>query len=157
MLQAYPVVIDIDVRWGDMDALQHVNNIVYFEYFELARVAYLERIGMPSPGPEWRDFGWVVASTGCRYRAPVTHPDTLSVGSRIGALSDDRMLMEYRAISRKSGKVAVEGEALLVAYHFEDGRAMPIRDDIREAILSLEARELPRVRRGVRRVQRLGT
>ena len=155
MMQAFPVVVDIDVRWGDMDALQHVNNIVYFGYFELARVAYLERIGMPSPGPEWRDFGWVIGSTCCRYRAPVTYPDTLSVGTRIGAMSDDRVLMEYAAVSKKSGMVAVEGEALLVAYDFGAVHAMSIRDDIRKAILLLEARDLPRVPRSVGRVTTL--
>jgi acyl-CoA thioester hydrolase len=148
----YPVVVDIGVRWGDMDALLHVNNIVYFEYFELARVAYLERIGMPSPGPAWHDFGWIIGSTCCRYKAPVTFPDTLAVGTRVGALSGDRVLMEYRAVSAKLDKVAAEGEALLVAYDFGAGRVTPIRDDICRAILRLEGRELLRVPRGAGRV-----
>jgi acyl-CoA thioester hydrolase len=152
MTEVFPVAIDIDVRWGDMDALQHVNNVVYFQYFELARVVYLDRIGMPSPGPAWHDFGWVIGSTCCRYRVPVSYPDTLSVATRVGAMSDDRVLMEYRAVSKTSGKVAVEGDALLVAYDFGAGRAMSIRADIREAILRLEGRELPRVPRSAGRI-----
>ncbi len=45
LLPSYPVVVEWDVAWGDMDAYGHVNNVVYFRYFEQARIAYLERIG----------------------------------------------------------------------------------------------------------------
>jgi acyl-CoA thioester hydrolase len=152
MLEGFPVVVDIDVRFRDMDAFAHVDNIVYYEYFEIARVAYLDRIGMPIPGPAWHDFGWVIGSTCCRYKAAVVYPDTLSVGTRVGALSADRLLMEYRAVSRQSGRVAVEGEALLVAYDFDAGRVIHIREGIRDAILRLEGRELPRVPRGAARI-----
>jgi len=40
----YPVVVDIPVAWGEMDAYGHLNNIVYFRYFETARMAYFERL-----------------------------------------------------------------------------------------------------------------
>lgn len=152
MPQEFPVSIDVEVRFRDMDAFAHVDNIVYFEYFEMARVAYLDRIGMPAPGPAWHDFGWVIGSTCCRFRAPVTYPDTLAVSTRVAALSDDRVLMEYSAFSRKLGAVAAEGTCLLVAYDFDAGRAIRIREDIREAISWLEGRELPRVPRGAGRL-----
>ncbi len=44
-LEGFPVVVEIPVLWGDMDAFQHVNNVTYFRYFESARIAYFERIG----------------------------------------------------------------------------------------------------------------
>lgn len=43
-LEGFPVVIELPVVWGEMDAFAHVNNVVYFRYFESARIAYLERI-----------------------------------------------------------------------------------------------------------------
>jgi acyl-CoA thioester hydrolase len=45
LLAGYPVVVEIPVAWGDMDYFRHVNNIVFFRYFESARIEYLERIG----------------------------------------------------------------------------------------------------------------
>ena len=45
-LAGYPVIIEIPVAWGEMDAFQHVNNIVYFRYFESARITYFERTGL---------------------------------------------------------------------------------------------------------------
>ncbi len=148
----FPVTIAVDVRFRDMDAFAHVDNVVYFEYFEMARVAYLDRIGMPIPGPAWHDFGWVIGSTCCRYKAPVVFPDTLEVGTRVAAMSDDRLLMEYSAFSRKLGRAAVEGQALLVAYDFDAGCAIPIRDDIRKAVRELEGGPLPKVPRGAGRI-----
>ena len=152
-MKDFPVAIDIDVRWGDMDALVHVNNIVYFQYFQMARGAYLQRIGMPPAGPEWREFGWVVGANCCRYKAPVTFPDTLSVWARVGSLSEDRMLMEYRAVSKKLGKVAAEGEALIFGYDFDSGTKAAIPDDVRRAILQVEGRELPPVPRDATRIK----
>ena len=42
LLKAYPVVIEIPVAWGEMDSLGHVNNIIYFRYFESVRMAYFD-------------------------------------------------------------------------------------------------------------------
>jgi acyl-CoA thioester hydrolase len=147
MLSEYPVVVDIDVRFSDLDAFALVGSTMYFDYFEVARVAYLDRIGMPAPGPAWHDFGWVIGSTCCRHEAPVAYPDTLKVGTRVAALSRDRVVMEYRVVSKKLDRVVAEGDAVLVAYDFDAGRTAPIRSAVREAILDLEDRELPNVSR----------
>jgi acyl-CoA thioester hydrolase len=56
----YPVIIEIPIAWGDMDAFQHVNNTVYFKHFESARIAYFEKINFlevmneTDIGPFWR-------------------------------------------------------------------------------------------------------
>ncbi len=46
LLKDFPVVTEIRVAWGEMDALQHVNNVVYFRYFETARLDYFEAINL---------------------------------------------------------------------------------------------------------------
>ncbi len=81
----YPVLIDIPVAWGDMDAFQHVNNTVYFRWMESGRIAYFTRMAVPG----FRDMsgvGPILASTQCRYRIPLTFPDTVTVASRIVAV-----------------------------------------------------------------------
>ena len=44
MKQKYPVVLTQDLVWSDMDAFKHVNNAVYFRFFENARIAYFEKV-----------------------------------------------------------------------------------------------------------------
>lgn len=141
MLSDYPVVVEVEVRWGEMDALGHVNNIIYLQYFETARIAYLERLGLEPPGPMWRERGLIIASVNCRYKLPVTYPDTLSVGSRVRALGEDRLIMEHAATSRKVGKVAALGEAEIVSYDYVAGRRAPLPEEWRRGIVDLEGRE----------------
>jgi acyl-CoA thioester hydrolase len=46
LLKSFPVVVEIPVIWGDMDSFQHVNNVIYFRYFESARIQYFEAVGL---------------------------------------------------------------------------------------------------------------
>jgi acyl-CoA thioester hydrolase len=50
LLKTFPVIVEIPVAWGEMDALQHVNNVFYFRYFETARIAYFEKLSF------WLEF-----------------------------------------------------------------------------------------------------
>jgi acyl-CoA thioester hydrolase len=143
VLKGYPVVTEVPVRWADMDLLGHVNNIIYLQYFETGRIAYMERAGLGPPGPAWRDHGFIVASVDCRYKTPLTYPDTVSVGARVSSMGDDRIVIQHAAFSQKLGKVAAEGDALLVSYDYASRQRMPIPPGFRAAILSLEGKELP--------------
>lgn len=152
MPSPHPVEVDVVVRWADMDALGHVNNTAYFEYFEIVRIAYLERIGVTPPRLDLWEYGFILAENTCRYRAPVTYPDTLSIGARVSALGEDRFLMEYEARSRELDRVVAEGDTLVVSYDYVVGERVPLRTEYREAIVALEGRDLPPIPRRSSRV-----
>ena len=81
-LAKYPVIVRQPVVWGDMDYYRHVNNVVYFRYFENARLEYFRRIG-------WFEFeektgiGPILAATTARFRRPLTYPDDIAIGARV--------------------------------------------------------------------------
>lgn len=137
LLDDYPVTVAIPVAWGEMDAFQHVNNVAYFRYFETARIAYFKALGlletMKADG-----IGPILAETRCRYRIPLTYPDTVTVGARVSALGADRFLMDYRAVSANHGKIAAEGDGALVSFDFAAGRKVPMPGDLVGRIRSLE-------------------
>jgi len=142
LLAGFPVVIEIPVAWGEMDAFQHVNNIVYFRYFESVRIAYFERLGfMDIMGQT--GVGPILAETRCRYRKPLTYPDTLSVGARVSELAEDRFVIQHRVVSHKLGAVAAEGEGTLVAYNYREKRKSAIPDEVRRRIQELESHATP--------------
>jgi acyl-CoA thioester hydrolase len=145
VLKEYPVVVDVVVRWGDMDNLGHVNNIIYLQYFETARIEYLMRLGMEPPGPVWREYGLIMASLSCRFKAPVTFPDTLSIGARIAGIGDDHVLMEHAAFSHKLDTTVTTGDAVIVSYDYVDGKRTSLHLDVRDAIVALEGREPPKL------------
>ncbi|HJZ57985.1 MAG TPA: thioesterase family protein [Gemmataceae bacterium] len=138
-LAGFPVVIELDVAWGEMDAYAHVNNVVYFRYFESARIPYLDRIGW-TRSKEETSLGPIVASIQARYRKPVAYPDHLWVGARLIDLQPDRITLEHKVVSAKWNAVATEGQVVVVSYDYRSARKAPIPDAIRAAILKLEGK-----------------
>jgi acyl-CoA thioester hydrolase len=138
LLERYPIIVEIPVAWGEMDALRHVNNVVYFRYFENARIAYFEKI-------KFWDFmnhtgiGPILASTKCKYIAPLTFPDTLLVGARTSEIKEDRFVMEYGLVSKRLQRIAAKGEALLVTYNYREKKKAPFPEELRRIIAELES------------------
>jgi acyl-CoA thioester hydrolase len=137
LLNGFPVVIELPVQWGEMDAYGHVNNAVLFRYFESARMAYFQRCGFT--GSYERDqIGAILHSTSCRFRRPLFCPDTALVGTRVSDIGDDRVTMEYRVVSRSRNETAAEGSAIIVSYDYRQGRKAPLPPAVRDAIMKIE-------------------
>jgi Predicted thioesterase len=123
-LEGHSLVITCPVAWGDMDAAQHVNNTVYFRYFESARIAYFERIAFGLDFPH--SIGPILAHAQCRFRFPLTYPDTVSVGTGVTGLGEDRFVMRFTVISHRHGKVAAQGDGLIVSYDYRKQQKVPL-------------------------------
>jgi acyl-CoA thioester hydrolase len=137
LLKIYPVVIELPVAWGEMDALRHVNNIVYFRYFESARMAYFTRLDIWDYMNE-TGIGPILASTSCKFKLPLTYPDTISVGTKISEIEADRFVMKYVVFSHAHAKVAAEGEGLIVSYDYRALRKTALPGEIKKRIEVLE-------------------
>jgi acyl-CoA thioester hydrolase len=136
-LEGYPVVVEIPVAWGEMDAFQHVNNVAYFRYFESARIVYSEKLGLHEH-KERTGIGPILGSTSCKYRLPLTYPDTISVGAKIISMEEDRFTMKYVVVSHRHQKIAAEGEGVVVMYNYHEGKKTAIPDAIRQRLLDME-------------------
>jgi acyl-CoA thioester hydrolase len=137
LLRGFPVVVVQAVIWGDMDAYQHVNNVVYFRYFENARLEYIQRLRWPEY-ERATGIGPILASTQARFRRALTYPDTIAVGARLHGLAEDRFDLEHRIVSRRLGEVATEGQGTVVAYHYADGKKVPLPEELQARIRALE-------------------
>lgn len=137
LLVDYPVTFQTPVAWGEMDSFNHVNNVVYFRYFESARIAYFGRVGIDKHMLETR-VGPILASTNCRFRRPLSYPDTITIGARVTEVGDDRFTMHYRVVSHTLEAVAAEGEGLIVIYDYENACKAPLPETIRANIEALD-------------------
>ena len=139
LLTGFPVVVEQPVAWGEQDAFQHVNNVVYFRYFENARVAYFERLN-------WKEYlertriGPIVATAQARFRRPVTFPDSLYVGVRVSSMTHDRYTMDYRIVSTRQNELVTTGETIVVAYHYGELKKVSVPAEMRSAIERIEGR-----------------
>ncbi len=133
----YPVKTEIDVAWGEMDAFGHVNNVVYFRYFESARIDYFKEIA----DGEFFSSGFkpILAKTECSYLRPVVFPDTLEIDSAVSRLGSSSLTMSYRVVSRRQGDVVAEGAAVVVNVDPETGKSRPLPAEMRARIEKLQA------------------
>jgi acyl-CoA thioester hydrolase len=137
LLSGFPVIIDIPVAWGDMDAFQHVNNVAYFRYFESARIMYSEKLGLHQYKEE-TGIGPILGSTSCKYRLPLTYPDTISVGAKITDIGPDRFTMQYAVLSHRHMKIAAEGDGVVVMYDYRIGKKTALPEELRKRIEAME-------------------
>jgi acyl-CoA thioester hydrolase len=138
-LGRWPVALHVPVAWGDMDAFGHVNNSVFLRWFESARIAYLEEIGMLERMERER-VGPIVARMACDYRRALEYPDEVEVTATVSRLGRSSFAMGYRAHSRRLGVLAAEGEGVIVLFDYAAGRAVPLGPELRTAIEALEQR-----------------
>lgn len=137
LLDGYPVVVEISVAWGDMDAFQHVNNVAYFRYFENARIVYFDKIGIIDMLRQ-NGIGPILGSTSCTYKLPLAYPDTISVGAKTERIEEDRMIMKYAVLSRRHQKLAAEGDGVVVIYNYRENKKTAMPGEIRKRIIDLE-------------------
>jgi len=130
-------VVDLNIEWGDMDALQHVNNIEYFKYFQVARIAYFEKIDSESVMGETR-ISSILASTQCKFIYPLAYPDSISVGVRVDAMADQYFTMQYAVVSHKHQRLAAIGDAKVVMFDYANNKKVSIPNEIRKTIIAFE-------------------
>lgn len=142
LLKPYPIQFEIPVVWGDMDAYQHVNNLAYLRYFESARVLYFDEAGV-SAYMSQASIGPILHSTYCRYRIPLTYPDTIVATARVDfqKMEEDRFVMYHAVYSRQHKKFAAEGEGTIVFVDYKTGKKAAIPDQIRRNVEALEQRQ----------------
>lgn len=137
LLKDYPVVVEFPVAWGEMDAMGHVNNIVYFRYFESARIAYFEKMNLLGYMTE-TGIGPILGEISCKFKIPLSYPDRVLIGAKVVRIEEDRFIMNHLVVSIKHQKVAAEGESVLVTYNYREGKKVTVPEVVKRSILDME-------------------
>ncbi|WP_128001111.1 acyl-CoA thioesterase [Piscinibacter defluvii] len=122
----------ITIRWGDMDAMGHVNNTVYFRYFEIARLAWFDRIGCP-PNPAGE--GPVIVNAFCNFIRQLEYPGEVIARHYVahpGRTSFDTFLTLARTDAPDI--VCTEGGAKVVWVDFPKQKSVPLPERLRALI-----------------------
>ena len=122
----------IPIRWGDMDAMGHVNNTVYFRYFEIARLEWLQRVGAP-PSP--LGTGPVIVNAFCNFIRQVEFPGDLLARHYVtnpGRSSFDTYITLER--SDQPGVLCAEGGSKTVWTEAATRKSAPLPDWLRRLV-----------------------
>jgi acyl-CoA thioester hydrolase len=120
----------IPMRWGDMDAMGHVNNTVYFRYMEQARIAWFDRL-MPERGARG-GLGIVVVSSACNFRKPLAYPGTVEVKLFVGAPGGSSVPTFYEL--RLADQLYADGDATVVFIDLHSQKPVRIPERIRSLL-----------------------
>jgi acyl-CoA thioester hydrolase len=135
MTERVPICeLAIPIRWGDMDAMGHVNNTVYFRYMEQCRISWFGAMGVPA-GPEGQ--GPIIVNASCNFRRELVYPGTALVRLFVGGFGRTSVETTY-AIVRTDDPATVyaDGAAKVVWVDFPKRRSEPWPDGVRQAILT---------------------
>jgi acyl-CoA thioester hydrolase len=124
----------VPIRWGDMDAMGHVNNTVYFRYMEQTRIEWFyacaQRLGVGA----YEGQGPVIVNASCTFHVPLTYPGEAEVRMFVGPLGKTSM-ESYYEISMAGRKYA-DGAAKLVWIDLKTTKSAPLPEPFRALLLA---------------------
>lgn len=122
----------LPIRWGDMDAMGHVNNTVYFRFMEQARIGWFDAL-VPEQAA-WRSTGIVIANASCNFKRPMTYPGTVEVKVYIGSPGGSSVPTFYDLVISEDQVVYADGEATVVFIDMASQKPVRIPAEIRERL-----------------------
>jgi len=121
----------IPLRWGDMDALGHVNNIMYFRFFETVRLAWYEQLGFSPLGSG--EEGLVIVDNHAEYLLPVVYPANLQV--HMGGHSPGRSSFISTYTITVGDTLTTRGSSRIVWVNNREMKSKPLPDVIMQLLV----------------------
>jgi acyl-CoA thioester hydrolase len=133
----FPHFLAIPTRWMDNDAYQHVNNVVYYSYFDTAVNQFLISRGALDIHAD-RVVGLVV-DTGCSYFHSIAFPDTVHVGVRVAKLGNSSVRYELALFKNDEARPAAAGHFVHVYVDRDSNTPVPVPEKVRALLASIAA------------------
>ncbi len=135
MTERVPICeLALPIRWGDMDAMGHVNNTVYFRYMEQCRISWFGAMGILA-GPHGQ--GPIIVNASCNFRRELVYPGTVLVRTFVGEFGRTSVETAYELVRADDpGTMYADGAAKVVWVDFPKRRSEPWPDAVRQAILT---------------------
>lgn len=128
--------LPIKIRWGDMDALGHVNNVQYFRYSECARIDYIGCVFGAVSSP--KTTGPILADIGCSFYEQVSYPDDLDLGTRAERIGNTSMHLTTAMFRKGTDQLVAQVRAVVVWFDYPKQASGRVPDAVRERIREYE-------------------
>ena len=126
-MNQYPFSLPIEVIFRDIDSFTHVNNAVYFTYFETARIKFMAHLlGVEGAN----EIPLILAEAQCSYRSPAYMGEELTVGMRVSHVGTKSFHLLYEVVAA-DGRLVAEGRTVQVMYDYHTAHSVPIPPPVR--------------------------
>lgn len=143
-LPDFAFVVPVEVWFRDLDAMGHVNNAMFFTYFEQARTRYWLTLAGEH---DFAKIGFIVVHGECDYVTPATLGETLLVGVRIAAAGRSSFTFEYRIVNHDPtldgpARLVATGKTVQALYDWDAKRTVAMSEELRRKIEAREGKPL---------------
>ena len=122
------------VRFGDLDAMQHMNNVQFLRYFETARIDYVTSL-FPEHMPTSRQqFGFIFAECKISYRSPAHYRDDIRTRVWPLKIGNASVHLAFEMHALPDERLVAEGYGVLVGYDYAAAKSHPLPDEVRERL-----------------------
>ena len=133
-------ILLIQIRFNDLDLMGHVNNSVYFNYFDLGRVAYFDEVF--GDDMEYRKNGVVIAGTNTNFFHQINLKDQIEVATKVVKIGNKSFDMYQQIRGINDGEVKCESYTTMVCFDFVNDCSMPMPEQWRKDIRAFEQVDL---------------
>lgn len=141
MIDDFRHLQEISVRWADQDAFGHVNNAVYFTFFETARIAYLEQFGFWSRSGR-PDQGPVLAQIDCNFRRQLQYPVDILVGTGVTRLGHRSFSLSQAIFLDDRDTLIADGDSVIVWFDYRQMKSIELPDALKNTVKKFEGERL---------------
>jgi acyl-CoA thioester hydrolase len=122
------------VRFGDLDAMQHMNNVEFLRFFETARIEYIGQLAPEHAPTSRRVFGFIFAECHIAYRSPAHYGEEIRTYIWPAELRRSSLKLGFEMRVDSGDRLVADGWGTLVGYDYGEGRSRPIPDELRARI-----------------------
>ena len=132
-------ILPIQLRFNDIDVYGHVNNTVYFTYYDLGKSEYFFSV---NPQIDFSKQGVVVVHIDANFLVQIRATENIAVQTTVTEIGNKSITLLQRVVDTNSGEVKCTCKSILVAFDLEEGNSMEIPEDWKEAISAYEGRDV---------------
>ena len=138
-MNGYALLTRFPVHWGELDLYGHVNNTRFFVWFETARMAWFQAVGLLEGAGRPEGMGPILASTQADFLRPVRFPADLVVGARCSRMGNTSFVLEYAvALADAADEPVARGSSVVVLIDYSTGATVRVPDALRASITALD-------------------
>ncbi|MBE0424367.1 MAG: acyl-CoA thioesterase [Lutibacter sp.] len=140
LLKDFKVKTTVKVRWGDMDAYQHVNNVVYVAWGEIARIDYFIALESEAflSSPKKMQYAPILGFQSVKYIAPLVYPDTIHIGTKTEEIKEDRIVLKSFYYSENTKKLVAIKTHEVVVFDYKTNQKIHVPEELIVKINNLE-------------------
>lgn len=133
--------LPIQLRFNDVDKFGHVNNTVYFSFYDLGKTEYFASV---CPHVDWANDGIVVVHIEANFLAQIYGADHIAVQTAVSEIGNKSFRLAQRVIDTQTGEVKCVCTSVMVAFDLRRHESKPLDEEWIEAICAFEGRDLRR-------------